>query len=184
MSPVIQKYKYLLFYTILGILLVVPLGLKFIAKANKLEVYPSIVLPTGATLLESNSDYLVYKRVVVLAKSQKTNSLEELKIKDFLSPIPKHYLFAIYDNDFGLNLEKKNKISFRTSLIKEFYFRNNKSFTPSMIDQTKKWYQEKLKNLGFSTEVFIAKTLEYTVNISTEKTVKIETLEEKRYELD
>ena len=180
---ILKKYKYIYFYLTLGIIFFIPLGLKFIGKANKLEVYPSIVLPTGATLLESSNDNFIYKRTVLLAYKDGQNKLEEINIENFLSPIPNQYLFAIYDNDFGLDIKKKNNIIFRTDLIDTLHYRNNYHFSLDMLSNTKAWYRKKLVIQGFEESKFIARILEYNASISTQDVIDISIIDEKQFSL-
>ncbi|MGK7951084.1 MAG: hypothetical protein AB4368_20435 [Xenococcaceae cyanobacterium] len=118
----------------------------------KLEPYPAIILPSGAGKLDLKEGVInVYNLSIYGYDIQ--GKLQKIDQTGFLNPIPNHYLYAVFDNEFGLSTKTKDEIVLR-GLNKKIEIKR-KSTTPEEQKKAKLWLSEKLTDLGLSSSKIV-----------------------------
>lgn len=126
--------------------LLIPFILKL--KDQRLEIFPSVIMPAGASLIHKN-DSITFGTYELYAK--RNDSIKRLEIKEFLKPIPEWYVGHIAQSNFGLESYSQEFKLYKPPIK----FINFNRFTKSELEKTKKFYQKRLKNLGFDDSLLI-----------------------------
>lgn len=100
-----NNYKNILLVILLGGSLGIPFLLKIFNAS--LEVYPSIRLPSGGKTIINKKDSITFSTIQLVGITSHNQKHKELNHKQFLNPIPVHYLQALIKNNFGLDDENK-----------------------------------------------------------------------------
>ena len=171
---------------LLAIILIPPFVLRTLSE--RLELYPSILLPSGATRIYLGDKNVTFNRISLWGKHEKNNTWKRINLETFWSPFPRQYFFPIVKNSLGLELDNK-KIT-RTSdkfLINKVAQTMNKiwsdKITPDEVNDAKDWWRKKLDRSGYAPELRITSE-KVTYNIETSKIIKIKTSDEKIFRLD
>ena len=78
-------------------LLLIPLVLKaFIA-----EPYPAIILPSGASRIQTTEEFTTFSRIRFFAEDQ-AGTRSEVSTEQLIHPIPPQYIYALLGHRFGL----------------------------------------------------------------------------------
>ncbi len=141
-----NNYNYLILTIGLIFFLLLPYMLKL--KNRRLEIFPAVIMPAGASLIHKK-DSISFRSHEIYAK--RNDSITRIDVKEFLNPIPEWYLSHIALSNFGLASYsreiKLDKIPIR--------FTNFNRFSNSELIKAQKFYQARLKNLGFDDSLFI-----------------------------
>ena len=141
-----KNYNYIVGTVVLFLFLFVPFGLKL--KDQKLEAYPAIIMPSGASIIKKG-DSVNYWTYEMYAK--KNGSLERMSIKEFLDPIPEWYVNHISLSNFGLKAYTEEFKLYKPPVK----FINYNRFSEVELPSTKRRYRERLATLGFDDSVFM-----------------------------
>lgn len=142
----LKNIKYILLTGALVIFLGVPYILKL--KRSNLEIYPSIVMPAGASKVYKN-DTIVFHSFEIYAN--KKGELKRVDVGDFLDPIPVPYLKHLKQSNFGFS-----QVSHEIKLYKPpITFIKHNRFDPAETEYLKSFYRDILKGLDFDDSLFI-----------------------------
>lgn len=153
--------SYLKISLLVLVLLIVPFVLRIVSPG--LEVYPSIVLPSGAGKVRITEGLLTYMTTEIYAKTVRSGNLVRLDVAEFLRPIPVQYFHNVVECGFGLDSSYRKEIK---SLL----------FQPIKIDlvkvneaeraETKSWLRSRLREAGCRDSLLIVqrRALTYDVN--------------------
>lgn len=131
-------------YTIITLILIIVLGLPFILRLKhpRMEPYPAILYPSGATLIKTNDNTVSFFSVE-LSDSTKVYNTEEL-----LNPIPVHFLFEFGETGYGLR-----KFSSEFKLYKPpITFRRYNRWNIENVEEIKSFWKNR-----FDSNYFIVK---------------------------
>ena len=84
---------------LLAVCLFTPFGLRTLS--TRLEPYPAVLLPAGATRVRLNQSEVSFSRTTLTCRGRDGN-WQPLDVTRLLSPIPPWYLHDIVSNEFGL----------------------------------------------------------------------------------
>jgi hypothetical protein len=144
------KYK----YTVLTVLIFLLLFLPFVLKTldMRLEIFPSVILPSSSGTIDIDKNVTV-SRMELYGIAQNNDTLQIDK-GQFMQPIPKHYLYQLLRNDFGLNAyEYEHAKTNRFALP----FKLKSKVTTDEITETKAWIRRRIRDLGYKDSVLIVK---------------------------
>ena len=173
-----MKLKYLNAFLLLLVFLLIPFVLRIITPS--LEVYPSIVLPSGAGKVKLANDGLTYQTTEIYGKNQVTGKLERLEVQDFFKPIPVQYFHAIVEGEFGLDPEYRKSIR---SLLFERRTVGSTKVTEEEREQTREWLRTRLKKAGCRDSVLVVQKRAITYNTDSKELEDNQLVYEKSYDL-
>lgn len=126
--------------------LLIPFLLKH--KSSSFEIYPSIVMPVGASLMDLR-DSISY--ITDELYGEKEGKVQRIDVGLFLAPIPRWYFPAIIKSSFGLEPVEK------VYSVQGFPFsmRNYNRFSEEELTKAKKMYRSRLKAMGFNDSYFL-----------------------------
>ncbi len=134
------------FTVFLILVLLVPFVLKTVSR--KLEPYPAIILPSGASKLDLKEGKIGVDGISIYGYDTQGN-LEKIDVKQFIAPIPSHYFHVLANNEFGLSTKTTDEIWLR-GLNKKIDIKR-KSTSSEHQELAKIWLANRLKKLGLST---------------------------------
>lgn len=134
----------------LGIILLFP----YLMSNTTFEPYPAILLPSGATEINLQEG-IIRVRKLSLYGYDSQGELQKIDAREFLSPIPGQYLYAISRSDFGLSTNPTKKMFIRGFGEVEV---NRKGFGLENQEEAKLWLSNKLSQLGLSTTAFVIRS--------------------------
>ena len=172
-----MKLKYLNAFLILMIFLLVPFLLRIITPS--LEVYPSIVLPSGAGKVKLTDGDLTYHTTEIYGKKM-TGELVRLDVREFLKPIPVQYLHAIVEGEFGLEPDYRKRIN---SLLFESRIVGGTKVTEEERAQTRAWLRVRLKQAGCRDSVLIVQRRRIAYDTGSRELENNQLIYEKSYDL-
>lgn len=174
-----NQYPNLLLTLGLAGLLLPPFGLKILASS--LEPYPAVILPAGAHQIELDSSKVNFTRTSLWGKKLSDNSWVRIDSEKLLDPIPNEYLGHIVNNSFGL----ESKVSKTNSTLKRKITAILRSkITANEIEDTKNWLRHKLAKFNCSVKELMVAEEKIIFDVNIGKTVSLEIIDEKIFELD
>jgi len=158
-----RKYPYTLLTFFLAVFLLFPFVLKL--RNPGLEIYPAVILPSGAGLASNNLKILTItsRNFYGIGDGMELKKIDE---RLFFKGIPTHYIPYIQAAGFGLE-KYIGESKMYTPPIK-FQVRNN--FTDETYNTTKKWFRRKLREQRMEDSVFYIRKYKYEYNIETQET--------------
>lgn len=148
--------------------------------SSKLEPYPAIILPSGAGKLDLKESVINVNYLSIYGYDFQ-GKLEKIDAKQFLHPIPNQYIYAIFDNEFGLSTKTTKEILLRGTNKKIEMKRELAS--PEERQIAKIWLSNKLTNLGLSNSKIVVRYELKKLEIGTGKEVSREINDEKTISL-
>lgn len=156
--------KYILLTLALVSFLIIPYILKL--KNQRLEVFPSIIMPAGAGLIHKK-DSITFGTYELYAK--RNDSVKRLNIKKFLKPIPEWYIGHIAQSNFGLEPYYKEFKLYKPPMKFKIFNR----FKPSELSCTQLFYKEKLQKLGYDDSILIYRNYKIQVRDSVKSKILV-----------
>ncbi|WP_299228854.1 hypothetical protein [uncultured Psychroserpens sp.] len=145
-------------------------------KADKLEIYPAIIFPSGATIVETSNDTVTTRNIEVWAIK---NGWQKIETRKFMGTIPHWYFGAISQTHFGL---KKFNKKVNLPLINQKLIWKN-TYNDASVSESKDWIKERLAILGYKKDSFAIKHFTIKYSISQKKIINKELIKEKLYGL-
>lgn len=157
-------------------ILLIPFGITF---ATNTEPFPAIVLPGGPSQVRVTDGEASFTTSVVVGYADGT--AVELDTELFLKPVPKHFLFALANFDFGLahiddHVILVKKLQWRASLPRN-------EISDSEREELVRWYQERLDSLGVDTDRFSVQQIAVTVDALSGLEIRREIRSERVFDL-
>lgn len=162
------------FTTFLSIVLFVPFVMK--TANSQLEPYPALLLPAGAGKLNLEEKIIKVNTIAIYGYDLQ-GKLQKIDSQEFLAPIPRHYLYAIVDNEFGLSTKTIDEIWLRG--LGEKIERKRKPISPENQKLAKFWLSKRLSILGLSTSSILLRDEIKTLEINSGKELSREINNEK-----
>lgn len=138
----------------LTILLFAALFLPFILKflSPKLEPYPAILLPSGATKFNLEKETLEARLLSIYGYNSQ-GELTEIEPKKLLRPLPVQYFNALAREEFGLSTKKYTTVQMKY-LNKSFRIKR-RVFSEEKREQCKLWLRKRLRGFGLSDSAIV-----------------------------
>lgn len=151
-----------------------------------LELYPAILLPSGAGRVNIDKETISFGRISLWGKNKDNDNWKRIDIETFLAPIPPHYFSSIVRNSFGLNLATKElkdlPEEFHSSVTKKNILREK--VTPDEVKLSKQWLQNKLVQSGYAPDEVMVTTEKVNFDRKTEQITKSNRVYEEILRLD
>ncbi len=157
-------YPNLIKFLLLSFILVVPFLLRFIN--TKLEVYPAVLFPSGASIISTEDSLLIFDKFELLGIDSISGTRKKLDPEKFVHPIPKHYWTRMVPYRFGLDSVQQREISIRRLQIK---VQDSLFFSAAQVEQTQIWFQTKLQEQACLDSFFYITSLQVFFNQSEKK---------------
>lgn len=152
----IGKFKNIIFFIFLLIVLGIPYALRIIDY--RMEIYPSVVLPFGATLARPGDEMRV--KIYEIYGYSEDGKLKKLDKARFLQHIRVGYFDFLYEDRFGLKATGGHH--FTTNRLGIAVSMENKVSEEDKED-TKVWLKERLREQGFNDSVLILKKTQVVI---------------------
>lgn len=175
----ITRYPHISAAAVLLTVLGVPFFLRTVAPA--FEVYPSLVFPARATLVDVASGEVTYvqRELIGLREGQEVR-LDPIR---FLEPIPLQYLGVLFDRAFSLDPNDERRIYFKYLPVKERTVPRSQ-ISEEEREETRNWLASRLEALGCDSDQLILRKKRYIVDRSTSTILDTEIIYERIVELD
>lgn len=159
------------------------LGIPFVLRTvcPALEIYPSIVFPARATLVDVSDSDITYSQLELYGL--KNGNEVRLDPISFLDPIPLQYLGVLFERDFGLDPEKPKQVYFKYLSIPNIQIDRSK-ITAEERAETEKWLQERLIEESCAADTLILRKRKSSIDRSSGEMTQTELLYEKYITLD
>lgn len=152
-----MRYKSILYFILLNLFLWPPFIIRSVDP--RLEIFPSIVLPSYASLVKMNKEETIYlKRPYAYVKN---GSLKEVDKAKFFEGIHGNYSAYIIANHFGLDTTQIKKQY--TGRFKIPYTVKSK-VTEQERAETKIWIRNRLANMGYNDSILVIATKKIDVS--------------------
>lgn len=181
---VILKYPYTLSLVCLGFFLLVPFTLK--TMNSFLEVYPSLVLPSGATIAKSADTYIEVNKTLALGIDAISGEEKALEFEKLFAPLPPHFAIRVIDRGkLGLNDDRSVRVKLKyVPLLSGFvFYLNRKDVDQAEKEQVRAWLADRLTSLNCQPDLLIIRKVKANLTKATMTLSAFETTEEIRYEL-
>ena len=164
------------------ILLIIALFVPFAIKTanSKLEPYPAIILPSGASKLDLKKGAIGVDSLSIYGYDTQ-GKLEKIDVKQFIAPIPSHYFQVIANNEFGLSTKTTDEIWLR-GLNKKIDIKR-KSISLENQELAKIWLTNRLKKLDLSSSSILIRHESKELSINDGKELSREIINEKNISL-
>ena len=104
-----KKTPSLWFTAILAALLFMPFVIRLFLVV---EIYPSVIMPSGAgkiDISDGHYPFVHYRAYGVLSNGEQ----EEIDMLELIKPVHRHYVYSIFNNQFGLNPDATKRMKLR-----------------------------------------------------------------------
>ncbi|MFC6858209.1 hypothetical protein [Zunongwangia atlantica] len=162
----IRRNKYLIFTSILALFLIIPFYLRL--RDNRLEPYPAILLPSGASLIERDKPR-VFKKIRL-----KDDLGNELSIEEVFGGIHRTHIFNLEGSSFGTK-KMKDRITFLYTPRIIFFHEN--AFSKDSRTEVQKWLDNNLSNMGLKSSKIILEKIAYEINPKTYQVQKLKIID-------
>ena len=149
-----QKYRYIFITCILSVILLIPFYLR--QKDPRLEIYPSVILPSGAGLVQVNNNEINIKTLEIWIFKK---DWQKINFEEFLGEIPSWYIYSLVEYEFGL--KSKSELFTVNRIPYQFKF-GNILFSDNNRSEVRSWLRKRLEILNSSYNFFIIKEAQIT----------------------
>lgn len=168
-----KKFRYTFWTIVLLMFLFIP----FIIRSSfiKIEPFPSIVMPSGSHVVRTDSEQLVFKKLVLYGIDAETGAEKPIPVEVLLGAIPPQYLTSLYKNGFSIDSSQIQKAPKAIA--------SNARTTPEAIDLCKAYFRQQLSSHGYQDSLFIIRDESTIYNLKTKSIEAIATQSQGVYEL-
>ena len=151
------RYKNILYFTLLCLFLFPPFVIRSIDL--RLEVFPSVLLPSYASLTKVNKEKTIY--LTRLFALDNDRNRQEIDRSAFFKGMPPHYSNYIIANNFGLDTNQIQ--NHRTGRFDIPYITISK-ISDEERNETKLWMRNRLIEMGFNDSLLIVGQKKLTIS--------------------
>jgi len=169
------KNKYTILSFILFIILVVPFYLRY--RDSRFEVYPAILLPSGASTIKRNGDTLILKKLEI-----KTPEGKYLPSQNVFGEIKEWHIPYLRESDFGMNSVNERQTLIYNPVHIELE-RSNR-FKPCDSNKVIEYFRNNLKLSGIDIDYIVLETWEIYLNSKDFKLLNKEEVSSEKINLD
>lgn len=159
-----KGYPHLTCFCVGSLLLGVPFVLRTVSPA--LEVYPSIVFPARATVVDVSHENLEFTNLELWGVGSKGKEEILLDPARFLEPVPAVNLGVLVEREFALNPEAGRSIKFKYVPISAREMGRSK-VTPEERQETRDWLRNRLNTAGCEPYLLILRKRNSSINRNT-----------------
>jgi hypothetical protein len=167
----ISNFPFIILSICLFFIFIFPFVLR--TKRPVLEIYPSVNLPAGAALV--NTDNIVFTSYKTVLYGFRENKAIPIDSKIFFDPIPNQYRGAILNNFFGLEPISKTHILFKPDIS----FTKRNKYSIENVEETKSWMREKLISQNMADSVILVRKIEIEYNSISQSTISKANIDER-----
>ena len=153
----------------------------FIKLVNpKLELYPAIILPSGAGKIDLKEKSIEVQNLSIYGYNTQ-GKLQKIDVVNFLAPIPRQYLYGIAETEFGLSTQTVDEIKIR-GLEKRIEVKR-RLISLEKQKLAKAWLSKQLGELGLSTSSILIRYEVKKLDLDNGKEISVKINNEKNISL-
>lgn len=165
-----KRYPFLILTLALIFLLIGPFIL--LLKDKRLEIYPSISLPSGPFLMHNENEVIIFHSLDLFG--QDGNAIKEIPKQKFLGEIPIQNFYPLMQSSFGLKHYKDEFKLYKPPI--KFTIENH--YNKESIEASKHWIRNRLKTLNFYDNILIIRTYRYKLDLKENNVISKELINE------
>ena len=166
------------FTLFLSVALFLPFFIKLVNP--KLELYPAIILPSGAGKIDLKEQGIEVQNLSIYGYNTQ-GKLQKIDAVSFLAPIPRQYLYGIAGTEFGLSTQTIDEIKIRGLEARIQVKRRQISLEKQKL--AKVWLSNQLSELGLSSSSILIRYEVKKIDLDNGKEISVEINNEKNISL-
>jgi len=172
----LNKYSFISLIVILF-----PFGL---FSVTHLEIYPSLILPTGASQLDLVKGCFFVESYEILGVKSDTNKYEIIDGKKITGLAPEHFIIPLHKKHLGLQPDRNVDVKVRLLDIPLFSYNYNENNTQADLSELRQWIKKRLRKNGYNDDIIKFRVIEKKIKHGQREVISSRVVSEKSYDLD